>query len=109
MKKKQRIVLFVFGFFVIVAAVVIAFKYYQFIHIEKQNDKNQIATVNHQNQMALQVNSIANSVDLSKNTIQKISDENFKNWIETEVKNLEIPVKNPIISVNNCRRFRISF
>lgn len=37
--------------------------------------------------------------------IQKISDENFKNWIGTEVKNIEIPVKNPIIVEENTKNF----
>ena len=36
---------------------------------------------------------------------QKISDENFKNWILTEVKNLEVPVQNPIAVEENTKNF----
>ncbi len=68
-------------------------------HTEIQKEKNSISTESDQ----IQNNS--KSAIQSGKLIQKISTEDFKNWIETEVKNLEIPVKNPIIVEENTKNF----
>ncbi len=55
------------------------------------------------------LNTQSNSTDISnsetKNTDQKIPDDEFKNWVVVSVKNLEIPIKDPISSEQNTKDF----
>ena len=61
-----------------------------------------------QNQQ-IQINSKSVSADTSKSeskkTDRKIPDDEFKNWVMVSVKNLEIPIKDPISSEQNTKNF----
>jgi hypothetical protein len=76
----------------------LAFFWPKFTEIKKDRELKQI-----------QSNSKLVSADASKteskNADKKIPDEEFKNWVRLSVKNLEIPIKDPILSEQNTKDF----
>ncbi len=106
MYKKNAIIIFTIGLFLIMGVIVLFGTEISKIRNEKMihlYSKDQTADqIKNQTQQSQSTNP---SQKMDNDSNPKISDENFKNWIQTEVKNLETPVKNPIESERNTKIF----
>ncbi len=71
----------------------------------KKEHKSDGQQIQENKKLNTQLNSADTSNSEIKNTDQNISDEQFQTWIQTQVKNLEIPIKDPISSEQNTKNF----